>query len=155
MVTWQSAWADNPLRRRPTAVTPNPTPRIEPASRDTPAGLLDAKTVAQIATSLWRLRNRVLDPTNDIPISELRHLRHHIQDSIDVLEDAAITIQSHDNAGFDPGLALTVVAYQPTPGLDREKIMETIRPTIYFAGNIIQNGEVIVGAPDPGAADDT
>jgi hypothetical protein len=45
-------------------------------------------------------------------------------------------------------MSLKVVAFQPTPGIGRERVIETIKPTIYFKGKAIQMGEVIVGRPD-------
>jgi len=45
-------------------------------------------------------------------------------------------------------MSLKVISFQPTPGLGRERVIETIKPTIYFKGKAIQMGEVIVGRPE-------
>jgi hypothetical protein len=45
-------------------------------------------------------------------------------------------------------MSLKVLCFQPTPGLRRERVIETIKPTIYFKGKTIQMGEVIVGKPE-------
>ena len=45
-------------------------------------------------------------------------------------------------------MSLKVLAFQPTPGLTRERIVETIKPTIYFADQTLQMGEVIVATPE-------
>jgi hypothetical protein len=108
---------------------------------------LDAGFAAAVATGLWRMRNRMVEPGTDRPLPELRPLYRHLEATWDALTGAGIEIQSHDGDVADPGLSLSVVAYQPTPGLDRDRIVETIRPTVYFGGRIIQQGEVIVGTP--------
>jgi hypothetical protein len=108
--------------------------------------VVDTRCLAEIATTLWRLETKMLDDTG-VPLPEFRNLYRHVRSGIDTLQDAGITIQTHRDAPFDPGLLLTVVAYQPSPGLDRERVLETIRPTLYFADRVIQNGEVIVGTP--------
>jgi hypothetical protein len=40
------------------------------------------------------------------------------------------------------------MSFQPTVGLTRDMIIETIKPTIYFKDNLVQTGEVIVGTPE-------
>jgi hypothetical protein len=35
------------------------------------------------------------------------------------------------------------------PGLDREQIVETLKPTIRLKGEIVQVGEVVLGRPAP------
>jgi len=40
-----------------------------------------------------------------------------------------------------------VIATQPTAGLARERVTETLKPTIYWNGTIIQTGEVVIATP--------
>ena len=40
--------------------------------------------------------------------------------------------------------AITAVAFEPDEGLERERVVETARPTVYAGGDVIQCGEVIV-----------
>jgi hypothetical protein len=108
----------------------------------------DDGSTAAVATGLWRMRNKMVQPGTDVPLPEVRGLYRHLESTWDALAGAGVEIQSHDGAAADPGLSLSVVAYQPTPGLDRERVIETIRPTVYHHGRIIQQGEVIVGTPE-------
>ncbi|WP_152363694.1 hypothetical protein [Microlunatus speluncae] len=117
----------------------NVPPASEPATVR-----LDAHAVADLATAVWRLRGKVGE---DDPA--YRHLRS----TLDALTDAGVEAQSHDGAAYDPGLRLSVVAFQPTPGLGRELIIETIRPSVYVRGQLLRMGAVIVGTP-PLAPDD-
>jgi len=48
-------------------------------------------------------------------------------------------------------MALRVIAFQPTAGITREIITETIKPTIYRNDTIVQIGEVIVAVSEPAA----
>ncbi|MFF5260505.1 hypothetical protein ACFY4C_16290 [Actinomadura viridis] len=121
---------------------PAPEPSA-PAGPATPDGL-PGRSVADVATGLWRLRNR-LSRLEDAPRAVFRHL----ETAWDALTDAGVEILDHLNEPYDPGLSLTVVAFQPTPGLRREEIIETVRPTVYLGDRHIQMGQVIVGAPDP------
>jgi hypothetical protein len=44
-------------------------------------------------------------------------------------------------------LPLKVVTSQPAPGIARETVIETIKPTIYWQQQIIQTGEVVIATP--------
>jgi hypothetical protein len=44
-------------------------------------------------------------------------------------------------------MALKVISFEQTPGLSREEIKETIKPSIIWQGRLLQTGEVIVGTP--------
>lgn len=122
-------------------------PEPPPATTRPVAGTIDVKTVATVATALWRARNKMLAPGSDRPPPELRVPYRHLETAWDALHDAGIEVQSHDGLASDPGLALSVVAYQPTAGLDCDRVVETIRPSVYLNGRPIQQGEVVVGTP--------
>lgn len=128
------------------APEPEPQPASEPVPR-APVGVLDARSVAAIATALWRMRNKMVVPGTDRPQPELRGLFRHLESAWDALRDTGIEVQSHDGLATDPGLALSVVAFQPTAGFDCDRVIETIRPTVYLNGRTIQQGEVVVGTP--------
>jgi hypothetical protein len=125
---------------------PAPTPPTTTATQPY-AGVIDAKVMATVATALWRARNKMMAPGSDRPPPELRVPFRHLETAWDALHDAGIEVQSHDGIASDPGLALSVVAYQPTAGLDCDRVVETIRPSVYLNGKAIQQGEVVVGTP--------
>jgi hypothetical protein len=103
--------------------------------------------VTGVATNLWRLRQKMIEPGTDRPLEEMRRAWRHLQSAWDVLADAGIEIQDHTGAPFDVGQSLHVIAYQPTPGLNAERVIETIKPSVYYGGRVVQMGEVIVGTP--------
>jgi hypothetical protein len=51
------------------------------------------------------------------------------------------------NQPYDTGLPVKVLSFQPTPGLDRDTVIETVRPTVIWKDRLLQSGEVIVGTP--------
>lgn len=109
---------------------------------------LDDRVVARLATGLWRARRRMCRPGSGEPLPEMRQPHRHVQSAWDELEEAGVLVQDHDGDAFASGLALQVVAFQPEPGLTEERVIETVRPSIYRKGRVIQMGEVIVGTPD-------
>jgi hypothetical protein len=104
---------------------------------------LPGSSAADLATSVWRLRAK-LAATSDAP----RALVRHVDTAWDTLADAGIVIKDHLHEPFDPGLSISVAAYQATPGLRREEVIETLRPSVFLRGRTLQMGEVIVGTPE-------
>ncbi len=103
---------------------------------------------ADVCTGLWRLRQKMLQMGTDRPLEEMRRAYRHLQSVWDALIQAGFEIQEHTGKLFDSGLSLKVIAFQPTPGIGREKVIETIKPSIYYKNESIQMGEVIVGTPE-------
>ncbi|WP_327099697.1 hypothetical protein OIE68_13405 [Nocardia vinacea] len=117
-------------------------PAPEPEHR---CGVLTPDVVAAIATAQWRA-NRRLDET------ELRPLRRQIRTTLEHLAEAGVDVQDHGGAEFVAGQRLEVVAAQEMPGIDRATVVETLRPSVYLRGVLIQTGEVIVGMPVGGTS---
>jgi hypothetical protein len=115
--------------------------------RQSGAFVIDVRVIAEVATGLWRLRNRLVDPETDQPLPELGKVYRHAQAILDTLAEAGVEIQSHLNTPYDSGQAISAVAFQPVPGLTRETVVDTVRPSVYMGGRQIQRGEVVVGTP--------
>jgi hypothetical protein len=110
--------------------------------------------LADVATGLWRLRQKMLEPGAERPLPEMRRAYRHLQSVWDVLSDAGIEICDYTGMNFDSGMSLNVVAHQPAATAERERIIETVKPSIYFKSQRIQLGDVIVETPiiESGAA---
>jgi hypothetical protein len=111
------------------------------------------KLLVSLATELFRLRQKMVKPGTSEPREEVRRAWRHAETMGELFQQAGYEVQDHTGKRFEIGLDLSVVAYQPTAGIDRETIIETIRPSIYHQGVQIQRGEVVVGKPEaPGGS---
>lgn len=127
------------------SAVPTAAPEVDgPADTSDPA--LGASTVADVATSLWRLRGRMTADGEDG--SRARSLSRQVDAAWDALTEAGVEVRDHLNDPFDLGLSITVVAYEPRPGLRREQVVRALRPTVLLNGRAIQKAEVIVGTPE-------
>jgi len=114
----------------------------EPETAEEVPETLPDRAVAEVATNVWRLHQR-LGRDEDTPRIVMRHL----EGALDALTEAGVEIRDHLGEPYDPGLTLQVLALQPTPGLTREEVIETLRPSVYVRDRAIQRAEVIVGIP--------
>ena|ERR1017187_3271850 len=121
-----------------------------------PIAPLDSRLIVQVSPSFfsdlantaWALQKKSCDPISSERKEEFRGIARHIDHLSECLEEIGIRIQSHTNEVFDSGQSLEVIAFQPTPGITREIVVETVRPTVYIKDNRIQMGQVIVATPD-------
>jgi hypothetical protein len=104
--------------------------------------------LSEIGTGLWRLRQKMTQPGTDKPTEEMRRAYRHLESIWDTLQKDGVNIYDHTGQDFDAGKSLKVLAFQPSPGLRRERVIETIKPTVYVGEEMIQMGEVIVGTPE-------
>jgi hypothetical protein len=106
------------------------------------------RLLADLATGLWRLRRRLLDPATGEPIEALRRPLRDVEALCERLREEQVGIQDHTGSLYDPTLSLRVAAFQPTPGANEERVVETLKPTVYWRQQRIQIGEVIVAMPE-------
>jgi hypothetical protein len=71
---------------------------------------------------------------------------------LDALKAHDVEIQDPTNKRYQPGSEGTMrpIQFDPTPGLDHQRVAETVVPIIYLKGRIIQRGEVFVAVPVEG-----
>jgi hypothetical protein len=136
---WEGALTEALAARSAPASAPAPVTEAPDAE---PAWLSD------LGTGLWRLKQRMLEPGTDRPLEEMRRAYRHLESVMDVAREAGLEIQDHTGTPYHSGMSLRVLAFQPTPGVQRDKVGETIKPTIYLNGTMIQMGEVIVSTPE-------
>src|SRR5215472_773253 len=138
-----------PLRRLGDAFSGGPPERDNPDNRrEAPIRIeLPLTLWADVANAVWGLQQKTCAPNSGDERNEYRPLARHIQRLAECLSEIGITTQDHTNQLFDPGQSLDVLAFQPTIGINREIVLETLRPTVYLMGTRIQMGQVIVGTP--------
>ncbi|MFZ5517080.1 MAG: hypothetical protein ACOY90_10605 [Candidatus Zhuqueibacterota bacterium] len=116
-------------------------------AKQKPDTKMNTRLLADIGTGLWRIKQKVVHPVSGQPLPEMRSTYRHVESVWDVLIQTDVEIMDHTNQPFDPGMSLKVIAFQQTENLQRDMIIETIKPSIYYKKQPIQIGEVIVGTP--------
>lgn len=106
------------------------------------------RMIANVGTGLWRMRQKMLQPGKDELSEEMRRVYRHFESVWDAVIQAGVEIQDHTDDLYGSGTTLRVIAFQPTAGVEREVVAETLKPTIYFRGRMVQMGEVIVATPE-------
>jgi len=104
--------------------------------------------LAEIGTGLWRLKQKMVQPGTDLPQEGMERAYRHFETVWDILRQRGVEVQDHTGDRYDAGMSINVLASQPMADLKREKIIDTLRPTIYYHKKLLQMGEVIVGVPD-------
>lgn len=135
------------------AVTPDPDPVQE--SMPVPAAALAASedlevlssSLTALATQVWRARVRIIDPATGEPRDEMRRIHRHIEGAFEAFNQLGLTINDWINQPYDTGLPVKVLTFQPTPDLQRDTVLEAVRPTVIWRDRLLQMGEVIVGTP--------
>ena len=106
-----------------------------------------ARAVAGIATYAWKARTRMIDKASGEVRDEMRRVHGDVERICKSLGELEIVIKDHTGDSFDYGLPLKVIATKPVPDIPKEVVTETLKPTIYWRGHIIQHGEVEIGIP--------
>jgi len=105
------------------------------------------KALVGIATQAWKLKVRMLDPATQEAREEHRKLYRHVESILDSLNEIGLQLRDRTNEAFDYGLPEKVIGTQPTPGITKERVIETIKPSIYWEQHLLQVGEVVVATP--------
>jgi hypothetical protein len=105
------------------------------------------KLLADISTGLWRLKSKIVDPKTKEPLNEMNRAYRHLSSVLTAMEEFGIEILDHDGEIFDAGKSIKVLAFEPAKGVEREIVIETVKPSILKNKSCIQMGEVIVGTP--------
>ena len=82
------------------------------------------------------------------PVDGMRKSFNWLVSVWDVLKENGLEIQDHTGSVYREGQDLKVPAFEPTPGLNVDTVIDTIKPSIYLDGRMIQMGEVVVGTPE-------
>jgi hypothetical protein len=106
----------------------------------------EKRLILAIATNLWRTRQKMVDSSGQ-PQDEMRKAFRHVRAMWDALLENGVEIQDHTNQPFHLGQVLNAIAFEPTVGLVRDTVIETVKPSVYVRKKLIQTGDVIVGTP--------
>lgn len=103
------------------------------------------RLLKEIGTGLWRIRNRLSGEAN--PSMEIRGALRFLETTWDALAQYGLEIHDHTDEIVTGGESFRVIATESSECVVRNQVIETIKPTLFFNGTMIQLGEVIVGTP--------
>lgn len=103
--------------------------------------------LAEVATNAWRLKIRMIDAESGEPKEETSKLYRFVEGLFRALEQAGVQVIDKTGKPYDQGMAEKVISFEQTPGLAKEEIIDTVRPTIRWKERPLCNGEIIVGLP--------
>src|SRR5262245_60334375 len=87
------------------------------------------KSMAEIATNAWKAKGKMVDSASGEVREEMKRVYRHIESMFESFQVIGLEIKDHTGDSFDYGLPLKVVTTQPTQGISKERVVETIRPT--------------------------
>jgi hypothetical protein len=102
-----------------------------------------AQALCQIAVEVWRLSglaSRLCD-------SDRPRLQAAIERLCTQLQQAGVTIEDHKTESYVEGLTVEVLAIEERTDFppDQLHIVETVKPSVYIAGQLVAAGQVILG----------
>jgi hypothetical protein len=106
-----------------------------------------AAMLAEVATNAWKAKMRLDTRVDNESHQDHKRLIRNIDGILSSLQEFGVRVKDHTGETYDYGQALKVVAAQPTDGIQREVVAETIRPSVFWHDALIQRGEVVIATP--------
>ena len=125
------------------------------SSTDAPDAADDERFMADLATRLWRIQTKMIDPTTSEPFESVTRSFQHLERLIGELEAKGIRAEDKTGEIYDPGMMVTVLSHEPVTGIAREIIHETVEPAVYHNERLIQRAQIVVGTPANNAGGST
>jgi hypothetical protein len=107
------------------------------------------KTLCTLATETWRMKRKIIRmKTSELLSDEIDGMTVSINRMESGLKDISIEYREYTNQQYDSGMNLKVLAYEQVEesNISNEFILQTVAPSIFFMGQQIQQGEVIVAS---------
>jgi len=98
------------------------------------------KVLGQLAIYAWRVQQNAQRDKQE-------KIQRHVGRLIDTLSAYGITLLDKVGEAYDPGMAMEVLSSEPTLGITRPTILETIQPMVLLHDQVLQVAQVIVGVP--------
>jgi len=133
-------------KQQPRESTTGPEPIVLRCSDAESANVL--KSLLAVANSYWRLRQLYKREASSISEEFTRRSNRHLDAIEAALKEVEIEVQDHSESAFNPGQRLEVIEFQRVKGVQRETVIETLRPSVYHKTTLIQVGQVIVETPE-------
>lgn len=107
--------------------------------------LLIGVTVAT-AVEVWRLEKKIEKAKDLKTLENIESITDQIQRLKDVLRKHEIEIKDHTGDPYNDGMSVRPIHFEEDANIPEGmmKIIDTLKPSIYFKKQIISHGEVIV-----------
>ncbi len=104
------------------------------------------KTIIELIVDYWRITKMISKSPTDIMPPEIREQLLRFEDTI---KKNNFEIKDMTNKPYNEGMVVDVIHFEKSAdvALTASIISETLRPTIYFKGQVIEKGEIIVTEP--------
>jgi hypothetical protein len=111
---------------------------------------VDGLTLAfcEIAIHAWRANRRMRDRHSGEVKEEHKATFRSVEGIMKTLESVGFTLRDREGEAYDFGLPEKVIASEKRPGIIREVVAETIRPSVFFNDHLIRPGEIIIAGPE-------
>ncbi|MBI5545254.1 MAG: hypothetical protein HY901_15295 [Deltaproteobacteria bacterium] len=135
---------------------PRPAAPSGPRQASTSAPLSSSPAASEalfaVAIEAWRMKARVVRLKDLLSAKELRALEISVTKMEEALLGAGVQLDDPQGRPFHEGDPLEVLLFEPSPGLARATVLQTVKPAILMAGKLVRRAEVVVGTPGEAAA---
>jgi hypothetical protein len=104
------------------------------------------RLMADVGTGIWRIHQGHTGAKAE-PQKELNSILRTVESIWSIMAGKGVEIKDHTGDMITGGEALRIIAFQPSSGITRDTVVETLKPTVYYKDKMVQMGEVIVGIP--------
>jgi hypothetical protein len=111
----------------------------------------DVDALATLAIEAWRIKGRLAKLHETLAAKELRPLEISLAKMEEALATAGVLLDDPQGRPFHEGDPLEVLLFEPSPGLARSTVLQTVKPAVRVAGKLSRRAEVVVGTPAEGA----
>jgi hypothetical protein len=113
--------------------------------------VLDPNEILAIVTNIWRIKGKTTDslskqPKEELAKEDIKKVARYLESIYNSFTQLGIEIIDRTGEPFDYGLPEKVVTTIPQEGIGKERVLETLRPTVKW-NNHIYPGEVEIATP--------
>jgi hypothetical protein len=110
------------------------------------------KALISIANQSWRISNAVIDPDSKEPKEklepqEIKKMNRALEATEATLKELGIDLKDRLGEPFDVGLPYEVMTELPQDGISKERVINTIEPTISWNHTMVQRGKIEIAVP--------
>jgi hypothetical protein len=125
----------------------DPAAKEPPSAPQPPSQPPGADALCGLAVEVWRMKGRLARLREVAPPKELRPLESALAKMEEVLQAAAVEIDDPQGRPYHEGEPYEVLLFEPSPGLARPMVLQTVKPLVRVGGKLARRGEVVVGTP--------